>query len=257
MTTETAYVLPKAFAGYETGRELRDVTLAEARAMDCNRCGDCCSGMRPDVKKDDDTGLPLFVWGSKFPADLYEARYGERLLQPVGFLDEASELPYPGRIGVVDRFEVDADGKPHTCFSCSMLRLFPEGADGPETGCGLLLEHPDPDPKRLEQLRPRSCGEFPVFGLDVDAAIAEHGYFVPHTGALPRCTWYGIRVTGPWKQEPAWLERWRKQEAGLPVDPLPALDPEKVDAFFGRLLSRRATIDGSRPKARIADNGEE
>lgn len=35
----TAYVLPTPSAGYEAGTELREVTLAEARSWDCNRCG--------------------------------------------------------------------------------------------------------------------------------------------------------------------------------------------------------------------------
>ena len=35
----SAFVLPKDFLGYEAGTELRDVTLEEARSMECNRCG--------------------------------------------------------------------------------------------------------------------------------------------------------------------------------------------------------------------------
>ena len=56
------YELPIAALGYEAGTALRDVTLAEARSWQCNRCGDCCDGSREHVRKDEATGLPLFVW---------------------------------------------------------------------------------------------------------------------------------------------------------------------------------------------------
>lgn len=200
-----AYVLPKPFAGYEAGTVLRDVPLREARSWECNRCGDCCDGTRDDVKKDAATGMPLLVWGSRYPSDFYEERYGQRLIQPVVMAD--------GGIEVGDAFEIDADDRPYTAFKCSFLREHPEGPGGPETGCGLQCRFPEPDPEQPAQNPPRTCGEFPVFGLDIDAAIIDGHPYVPPTGALPRCTWHGIRIVGPWKDEDAWRERWAAQEA--------------------------------------------
>lgn len=193
------YVLPKDFLGYEAGAELRDVTLAEARAMECNRCGDCCNGMSEYVKKDEATGLPLFTWGSNAPEDLYAERFGQQMLQPIVMGDGGPQIG--------DDFEVDADGKKYTCFSCSFHR--PAGDDG-KSSCGLYGL--DKDPKDLSTIRPRNCGEFPVFGRAVDAAIIDGNAYVPATGALPRCTWYGIRIVGPWKDTPFWQARWASQQ---------------------------------------------
>lgn len=209
----TTYKLPVATQSYEAGTELRDVTLREARAMECNRCGDCCNGMSPHVKKDEDTGLPLLVWGSKFPEDLYEKRYGIKMLQPIGFLDDSSEMPYQGRIGIVDKFEEDSDGKPHTCFSCAFHRQ-----DTPETSTCMLVEtQGEGNPENISTIRPLNCGDFPVFSTAIDDTIVAGHEFVPATGALPRCTWHGIRIVGPWKNEPYWIKRWEAQQRGEEV----------------------------------------
>lgn len=240
------YILPKPFLGYDEGFELRDVTLREARAMECNRCGDCCDGLREDVKKDEITGLPLSVWGSQFPKDLYEKRYGKRLLQPIVMVD--------GGIDIGEKFEINSDGKPHTCFSCSMLVNKPEGEDGPETGCAIYQKEREVDASKKENLkyiRPRACGDFPVFGAEASLPLVDGHTFVPPTGAFPRCTWYGIRIIGPYREEPYWQDRWEKQQKGEEVAPLPPLDPKIIKA----LLARRATIDGSRPK-RGANSGK-
>jgi Fe-S-cluster containining protein len=210
------YVLPKDFQGYKAGTELRDVTIEEARAMECNLCGDCCNGMRPDVKKDEDTGLPLFTWGGEFPEDLYEERYGQKMLLPIIPLEEIKETPYQGDIGIGESFATDADDKPYTCFKCSFLE---EHEDGTGT-CGLINKFGDGDPNKLETIRPRACGEFPVYGNNVGDAIIGGKTFIPPTGALPRCTWYAIRVTGPYKDTEYWRERWDKQQRGEEVEDL-------------------------------------
>lgn len=230
----SSYILEKDFLGYDKGTPLTEVTLAEARAMECNRCGDCCNGLNPDVKKDEATGLPLFTWGSNFPQDLYNARFGQPLLVPIILGDGGPEFG--------ESFELDADNKPYTCFSCSFHRQ-----DSPDSStCELVERFGEGNPKDLSTIRPRNCGEFPVFGGNVDATIIDGHSFVPPTGAHPRCTWYGIRVTGPWKNTPYWKERWEKQQNGEEVEEMPRLKPEILQA----LLERRATIDGSQPKPR-------
>lgn len=186
--------------GYDAGAVLRDVTLAEARSWDCNSCGDCCDSSRPDVREDGKTSLPLMVWGSNLPDDRYAGRFGgEAMIVPL--------VPGDGELVPGDDFIRDADGKPYTMFRCRFLE---------ETG--------DPDaPTRCAEYtprtpgverRPRNCGDFPVFGLLIDDAIIDHGYFIPPTGALPRCTWYGIRIVGPWKQSPGWQAKFDEQRKG-------------------------------------------
>lgn len=225
-------ILEQDALGYKAGTELRDVTIQEARAMECNRCGGCCNGLLPDdiVQKDPTTGLPLFIWGSKFPEDLYEKRYGQRLLQPIVFLDDSREMPYQGRIGIGDKFEDDVDGKPYTCFKCS----FHKEADEPGGQTACLLYGKDKDPSDLSTIRPLNCGDFPVFSTSVDDALVGGHEFVPATGVLPACTWHGIRIVGPWKPEPYWQERWEKQQRGEEVDDL------SIPADFILELERKA-----------------
>lgn len=239
------YVLPKAFAGYEAGDVLREVTLTEAREMECNRCGDCCNGLAEGVRKDPETGFPLFTWGSRYPEDRYRARYGRELLIPLVRTD--------GGVGPGEDFERDADGKPYTAFVCSFLTL---PTDDEPAACGL---YQGANPHDLSTLRPRNCGEFPVFGLDVDATILDGNGFVPATGALPRCTWYGLRVVGPWregeKRDPggAWRERWERQQRGELVAEL--LPVDKLGPEIEALLARRATTDGSTPRPDVHARG--
>jgi hypothetical protein len=204
------YTLPRPFAGYDAGTALRDVTLTEARALECNRCGDCCNGLSDSVKRDEATGFPLFTWGSEFPEDLYAGRYGRPLLTPLVMGD--------GGIVPGERFDEDADGKPYTAFQCAFL----ETTDQDETTCGLYGK--DHDPADLATLRQRNCGEFPVFGLDVAGTIVDGNAFVPPTGALPRCTWHGIRVVGPFQETPYWRDRWEQQQNGDPVEPVARIE---------------------------------
>ncbi len=226
------FTLEHDYQGYDAGQTFVDMTLAQARAIECNRCGDCCNGLNPDVKKDEATGLPLFTWGSKFPEDLYEARYGLPLLVPIVLGDGGPEFG--------SAFELDADEKPYTCFACSFHRQ--DSSD--VSTCELIERFGEGEPSDISTIRPRACGEFPVFGLDIDATIIDgHPYIVP-TGALPRCSWHAIRIVGPWKNEPYWIDRWDKQQRGEEVEPMPEVKPEIIE----QLLKRRVTIDGSRPR---------
>lgn len=239
------YELPIAKYGYDAGTRLREVSLAEARAMECNRCGDCCNGLSEHVKKDPVSGLPLFVWGSEFPEDLYEERFGQRLLMPIATGD--------GGIQLAEEFDInDANGKPHASFVCSKLGYDDSVEDRNDAplgcaSCKIYEQHTNPDPNDISQIRPRNCGDFPVFGLEVaDSIIAGHG-FVPPTGALPRCTWYGIRVVGPFQNNSYWRERWDAQQRNEPVEDL-SLSQKTINAISAKTQNRRVTIDGSTRK---------
>lgn len=190
-----SYTLPKDFQGYKAGTVLRDVTITEARSWECNRCGDCCDSLSDWVEKDEATGMPLLEWGTNAPEDRYEARYGKPLLIPIVLGDGG---PQEG-----DGFE-----EGYTGFRCSKLVRHSED----ETSCALYhgdRQNPSASP-------PLNCGDFPVFGIRVDDAIVAGHPFIPPTGSLPRCTWYGIRVVGPWKENPKnpyWKNLWEKQNA--------------------------------------------
>ncbi len=248
-----SYILPIAALGYDAGTELHDVTLADARSWACNRCGDCCDGSREHVRKDEATGLPLFVWEAPDrAADPDRAqtadplRYAPRLdglpglqagplLQPIVMLD--------GGIGVGVEFDRDNEGRPHTSFRCRALLDTPpsahenEAPPGPEAGCA-IYEPPATAGASVHGVRPLNCGAFPVFGTIVDDAIIGTGSYVPPTGALPRCTWHGIRVTGPWHDTEPWRARFERQQAGEPVPPLAAIPADVAPALLARVARR-------------------
>lgn len=230
-----SHILEIPIQGYDVGTELKDVSLKEARAMECNRCGGCCNGLLPDdiVKKDPTTGLPLFVWGDKFPQDLYESRYGQKLLQPIGFLEDSSEMPYQGQIGIVDKFEEDENNKPYSCFSCSYHSM----QDGLAV-CGLKEAYGDGNPNDISTVRPLNCGEFPVFSSIVDNELIAGRNFIPAVGTLPACTWYGIRITGPYKDTEYWRDRWQKQQANEEVPSL-EIPREFIDGLLYKAESKQ------------------
>ncbi len=177
--------------GYPPGTMLRDVTLAEARAMECNRCGDCCDTTSEHVRTDPEVGLPLFVWDKpghdaafELPEDRYEKRYGRPLIRPV--------IRGDGGLVVARAFEVDRNGNEHRSFQCAALMRVTtlDGEEKPAT-CSLYGNRGDDDPNR-----PYNCGAFPVYGMEAEAALLNVGEYIPHTSALPRCTWHGLRIVG-------------------------------------------------------------
>jgi uncharacterized protein (DUF779 family) len=180
---DRAYTLPAPAVGYPAGMVLTDYTLKEVRAMECNQCGDCCDGTSPHVKTDPVVGLPLFVWDKPdedsafhLPEDRYAARFGRPLIQPVVRGD--------GGLVVGGSFERDGHGDEHRSFQCA---AFVRESDD-RGGCSLWGNRaPDPE-------RPYHCGAFPVFGMEADQAVRLGGAYIPHTSALPRCTWYGMRI---------------------------------------------------------------
>lgn len=210
------YTLPKDFAGYEAGTVLQNITLRDARALECNRCGGCCAGDLPDdvVRKDPETGLPLAVWGANAPDDLYEQRYGRRMLQPLVLGD--------GEVHVGEAWERDADDEPYRAFRCAFFSQ----EDG--LGCCELWDKADPSDEAT--MRPLNCGEFPVFGQRIDDAIIAGHPFVPAVGAFPRCTWYGLRIVGPYRNTGYWRDRWERQLRGETVTDL-SLAPQVFEAL--------------------------
>jgi len=143
---------------------LRYVTLEQARALECNGCGDCCDTRRTDG---------YWAW-SAVPEDGFASMTGDGpLIIPIERIE--------GGDGWRDRAWHPDDASEYypTRFRCS---AFQEQEDGR----GLCGRH------TLE--RPGVCGEFPVHVVGLDLDVAELGEIPLLTGALPRCTWYRMIV---------------------------------------------------------------
>lgn len=84
------------------------------------------------------------------------------------------------------------DGESHTSFHCDHVE---NGA------CGIFDS----------EERPRPCWDFPVFGILRDSQIISGKPFIPNVGWFPKCTWYGLRVTGPYMDTDYWREHWEAQ----------------------------------------------
>ena len=136
----------------------RYVTLAQARALDCNGCGDCCDSSRTDG---------FWTWGA-VPRDQYRALLeGSPLIIPVMRSD--------GGWGDRDwRPGDDSDSTP-TPFRCGAFRTQPDGR-------GLCGIH--------DRERPSKCGESPVHMIGQDEDVEARGMMHLETSAFPRCTWY-------------------------------------------------------------------
>ncbi len=143
----------------------RYLTLAEARALECNGCGDCCDSSRTDG---------FWTWGA-LPRDQYRSLLdGPPLIIPVtsgleGWRDRDWR---PGD---------DSDAMP-TPFRCSAFRPQPDGR-------GLCGIH--------DRERPSKCGEFPVHMVGQDEDVRARGVMHLETSAFPRCTWYRMDAVAP------------------------------------------------------------
>lgn len=140
---------------------LRHVTLEAARAMECNGCGDCCDSRRTDGH---------WAWSS-VPHDLFEEMVGEPLIIPLERVGD----------GWRDRPHEDYDVLEliPTLFRCAALQPQEDG----RALCG-----------RHTEARPAVCGEFPVWGPDVEQDLASAGEAHLATSFLPRCTWLNVVV---------------------------------------------------------------
>ena len=145
----------------------RYLTLAGARALDCNGCGDCCNSSRTDG---------FWTWGAlpegQYAHLLTDAR-GERgpLIIPVECVDGAWR----------DRTWRPSDATPATPtpFRCAAFQ--PQ-----EDGRGLCGIH--------DCERPSQCGEFPVHTPGLEDDVTSRRVLHLETSAFPRCTWHRVDV---------------------------------------------------------------
>jgi Fe-S-cluster containining protein len=142
--------------------ERRYITLEAARALECNGCGDCCDSRRsPDG---------TWAWAG-VPEDLYAGLVGEALIIP---LEQVGQSWHDREHRPEDSLELIP-----TYFRCTAFR--PE-----EDGRGLCGRH--------TEARPAVCGEFPVWGTNVEEDLEAYGETNLGTDFLPRCTWFNLRV---------------------------------------------------------------
>ncbi|MQC25667.1 MAG: hypothetical protein DWG78_01850 [Chloroflexi bacterium] len=143
----------------------RFLSLEEARALECNGCGDCCDSRRSDG---------YWTWGA-LPADQYRSLFdGQPLIIPLHRTDG----------GWADRPATTADEADltPTRFRCGAFQPQPDGR-------GLCGIH--------DREVPPKCREFPVWGEQVEAELREFGRVWLATESFPRCTWYRVCVVQP------------------------------------------------------------
>ena len=156
----------------------RYLTLAAARALDCNGCGDCCNSSRTDG---------FWTWGA-----LPQGQYAHLTLGLAGGLGGGGPLIIPlertteGSVeGSVEGWRdrawraTDATAATSTPFRCTAFRPQADGR-------GLCGIH--------DRERPSQCGEFPVHTPGLEDDIAARGVLHLETSAFPRCTWYRVDV---------------------------------------------------------------
>ncbi len=138
------------------------LSLAAARALECNGCGDCCDSRRTDG---------FWTWGD-LPADQYRSLCGgEPLIIPLERVDgDWRDRPYEA---------ADASALSGSRFRCTAFLPQPDGGGR----CG-----------RHQLPRPDKCGEFPVWGADIDTRLAADGEVEVQAGSFPRCTWFGAVI---------------------------------------------------------------
>jgi hypothetical protein len=165
----------------------RYVTLATARALECNGCGDCCDSRRTDG---------YWTWGA-LPPDQYRPLFGGRpLIIPLA-LTEA---------GWIERAyqPSDAGELSPTRFRCEAFQPQPDGRGL----CGIHTREVPP-----------KCREFPVWGSNVEADLAACGEHATATSAFPRCTWFAMTIVGDGDPRVQQVERFISPWPAQPVPP--------------------------------------
>lgn len=137
------------------------MTLEDAQAIDCNRCGDCCDSRRART-----LSATRWWWGKREIGDDRIVELREAL---PGALEDALPVIRAPRIGE---------------FRCpEFVAVSVEE--------GTCVAH--------DRERPQACGDFPVFGEYAESireAVARDGVY--RVSAPTRCSWYAVRiVAGP------------------------------------------------------------
>ena len=139
----------------------RYCTLEEARALTCNRCGDCCDSRSLEKER------ILFSWGT-LPKHQYRGMgKGQPLIIPLELVDDKL-IPRQWE-------QRDATQGP-AGFMCSQFST----QDG-HGSCGLR-----------DSKRPLSCGQFPVSYPKMGDELIQAGYLRLRSDQFSRCKWGGM-----------------------------------------------------------------
>lgn len=139
------------------------VSLADARAIECNGCGDCCDSRRTDG---------YWTWGA-LPLGQFEAlNDGAPLIIP---LERAEDGQWRDR---APRPEDESELFP-TSFRCAAFQPQSDGR-------GLCGHH--------DRERPDRCGEYPVQVPYLERELEQFGEVPLSTKEFPRCSWYAMVV---------------------------------------------------------------
>lgn len=161
---------------------VRYMTLAEAQALDCNMCGQCCGSEEPDL-----VGFPLhqYAFGA-IPAHQWRGMNGGKpLIIPL----TPAGRPRAWR-------PADAESSGHPPFRCDALRRHPDGT----TRCALW-----------QARRPVTCNEFPVNAKRTSTDLRDGAYVLLSTTYQRLCTWVDV-VLCP---DDAIILQWRKRDGTL------------------------------------------
>jgi hypothetical protein len=141
-------------------QDWRYLTLAEAQALECNRCGDCCGSTATNG---------YFTWG-RLPAHQYRGMGGGApLIIPLErTVDGWRDRPHQPS---------DARNTGSTPFRCSAFSRDEQGLGG----CGLH-----------DKRRPDICNMFPVRYPELAARLRTEMVVRLKTDHFTRCTWYGV-----------------------------------------------------------------
>ncbi len=184
----------------------RYLTLAEAKSLECNRCGDCCSSTS-DLTKDENS---WFHWGT-LPKHQYRGMgKGKPLIIPLELVGGVYQ----------DREWRDGDQRNETtdvAFRCSQ---FSRDGDG-LASCGLH-----------DAKRPRPCGQFPLDYPHIAKQLTEGRYIKSRAAQFKRCTWYGVMLI----PEESWLLDWRDPDGTLRWDELSTEQQILVYHYLGMPL---------------------
>ncbi len=147
------------------------MTRAEAEALECNRCGDCC-GSRGAVTQWP-SGRVRWHWGAIEPDQFAGLNGGVPLIIPLVeatpdyYEDDPAPLAYSIRGDEWDGWLMSS------AFRCAQFSRDDDGLGV----CGLY-----------DEPRPPACGGFPYDHMGDPKRFAED------IAKFPRCTWYGIEI---------------------------------------------------------------
>lgn len=161
----------------------RYMTLAEALALECNMCGQCCGSAHADPP---DGSIRSYTFGG------IEQRQWARLNGGVPLIIPLTLTGKP-------RAWRAADGDPATAppFQCNALLPHPDGT----TRCAIW-----------QTRRPPPCDEYPVRASHYPAELRAGAYILLNTTYQRLCTWVDVLVC----PDDSVLLDWRKADGTMP-----------------------------------------